>query len=75
MALTLADMEDAIMRARERRAEMTQEIEARWYAPLRNTMTGAMWRGMDAGTREQLRVIAPAAAQAMDKRHGGNNGG
>lgn len=74
MPMNIADLEDAEMRARERFGEFQREVETRWYAPLRNTMIGAMWRGMDPGTRQQLRTMRPASAQVMDQRYGGGNG-
>lgn len=74
MSMTISDLEDAEMRARERWSEFQREIEARWYAPLRNTMIGAMWRGMDPNTRNQLRTMTPGSAQEMDKRYGGKHG-
>jgi DNA-binding transcriptional regulator YbjK len=69
MALTMADLEDAQMNARERVRQFKQEYYRDWYRPLRETLLGGMWKGMPPQMRQFYDANHPDAAAAMDKRY------
>ena len=74
MALTIADVEDARMRAREKVRGFRDDFNARFYRPLRETMLASMWRGMDPAVKAQLHNLTPDAARVMNERYGGDDG-
>lgn len=74
MPLTIADLEDARMQARERRREWKRERDANFFRPLREAMIGGLWNGTPANVRSNFEQMKPDTAQKLNTRYGRKNG-
>jgi hypothetical protein len=73
--LTIVDLSDALLEARETVKQWQDEFEREFHAPMLKIMVATMWQSMDEQTKNWYRANLPEQAREMDKLFGGSSKG
>jgi len=68
--LTIIDLNDALLEARETVNQWQAEFERDFHAPMLKIMVATMWQSMDENTKNWYRANMPEQAREMDELFG-----